>query len=165
MHTKIFFFILCVGLLDVLFLSAQNKPTHIIDDLQSQTNSSEGIIRVISDPEISALLGNPSNQMNMTENFDFVERTGYRIQVFMGNDPSTARSEASSRQATIKGTFPELSTYLNYEAPNWKLSAGDFVTREEATVFKQKIQKEFPQFGKEMYIIVDKIKIPVDRGE
>ena len=156
---KIFFLIVVLSLFNVVVLQAQGNT--IIEHLQTRTNASEGNIRIESDPAITALLGTPSSHTNMSESSDFMERTGYRIQVFMGNNPNTARSEATSRQSSIRSAFPELSTYLGYEAPNWKLSAGDFITREEATVFIQKLQKNFPQYGKEMYIIVDKIRVPL----
>ncbi|GHT78929.1 hypothetical protein AGMMS50262_22100 [Bacteroidia bacterium] len=146
-------------------LCAIQAQTRIIEDLQAQKSDTEGIIKVVSDPAITDLLGSPGNQTNSQGNYDYFERTGYRIQVFMGNNPKTARGEATNKQTSIKSAFPDLATYLTYEAPNWKLSAGDFLTREEAAVFKQQLQKQFPEFGKEMYIIVDKVKIPVEKGE
>jgi hypothetical protein len=153
MNTKIFFWVVVLSLFNVVLSQAQNNT--IIDHLQTRTSVSEGMIRITSNPAITALLGAPNNQMAVSS--DLIERSGYRIRVFMGN----SRSEATSRDAAIKSAFPELQTYLNYEAPNWKLSAGDFITREEATVFLQKFQKDFPLYGKEMYILVDKIKVPL----
>ena len=152
-------FICIVGLCSI------QAQTRIIDDLQTQTSSSEGVIKITSDSAISALIGKPINQTNSQGKYDFIERKGYRIQVFMGSNPNSARGEASSKQTSINAAFPTYATYLTYEAPNWKLSVGDFLTREEATVFKQQLQKKFPTFGKETYIIVDKVKIPIERGE
>jgi hypothetical protein len=149
----------------VVFSLSSIQAQNIIDDLQSTTNASEGVIRIESDPAITALIGNPGNRMDPNKNYDFAERSGYRIQVFMGNNPGKARSEATYKQAAIKEAFPDLPTYLSYDAPNWKLLAGDFITREEANLVKQQLQREFPQFGKEIYIIVDKIKIPIERDE
>jgi hypothetical protein len=146
-----------------VFGSNKVQSQNIIDDLQSTPTLSEGYIHIESDAAITALIGVPGNRVS-TDNTDAVERSGYRIQVFMGNH-SGARSEANSKQASIHNAFPDLATYVNYEAPNWKLLAGDFLTREEATVVKQQLQREFPNFGKEMYIIVSKIKIPVDRDD
>jgi hypothetical protein len=137
--------------------------TSIIEELESNSNPADGVIHIESDSAITALIGTPNNRLITSESYSYIERSGFRIQVFMGNDHNTARSEASSKQASIKDAFPDLSTYLTYEAPNWRLLAGDFTTREEATVFKQQLQKEFPQFGKEMYIIVDRIKLPIEK--
>ncbi len=153
------FFYTCVQ------LQAQEKAANIVQDLEVVRSDWEGVIHIESDTAITALVGNPNTHINTSGNFGFVEKTGFRIQVFMGNNPGSARSEASSKQEAIKEAFPETSTYLTYEAPNWRLFAGDFVSREEAAVFKEQLQKAFPQFGKEMYIVVDKIKIPIEIGE
>jgi hypothetical protein len=153
-------------LLILFSLNEMQAQTSIIEDLQSVSSLSEGVIHIESDAAITALIGTPSSRVSSTSGTsDYAERTGYRIQVFMGSAPSTARSEASSKQAAIRNSFPEIATYLTYNAPNWKLLAGDFLTREEATIFKQQLQREFPQFGREMYIVVDKIKIPVEKNE
>jgi hypothetical protein len=142
-------------------LNAQN----IIDDLQSTSNPSEGVIRIESDPAITALIGTPTGRFNPDGGYEYTERSGFRIQVFMGNNAGSARSEANYRQSAIKELFPDLGVYLTYDAPNWKLVVGDCITREEANVIKQQLQQEFPRFGKEMYIIPDKIKVPVFRSE
>lgn len=166
MKKRISFLTVLFCIANCILLQAQNQPaSNIIEALKSNSNSSEGVIHIESDPAITALIGKPNNQIERSGNYGFIERPGFRLQIYMGNNPSRARSESSSRQAAIKEIFPNLGTYLNYEAPNWKLLAGDFISREEATVFKQQLQKEFPQFGKEIYIIVDKIKIPVEGGE
>jgi len=135
----------------------------IIDDLQSQANDSDGVIRIECDSAIIALIGKPNSQFVTNGNTDYMERNGYRIQVFMGNDPKTAQSEANSKQLAIQTVFPELSAYQRYEAPNRKLLVGDFVTREEANVYIQRLRKEFPDFGKEMYIVTDKIRLFIER--
>ncbi|MDR2804728.1 MAG: SPOR domain-containing protein [Dysgonamonadaceae bacterium] len=143
--------------LNVASLPAQT----IIDELQTQTDPSKGVIRIESDPAISALIGKPSVLPDEDGRSEVSERSGYRIQVLMSRSEK-ARAEATSKQAAIRNAFPELPAYLLYEAPNWRLVVGDFVTREEANLIKQRLQREFPEFGKEMYIISDKIKIPVE---
>lgn len=153
-----------MGLLFAVLNMENIRAQTIIDDLQSQTNASDGVIRIESDSAIAALIGKPGSPLNSNGNVDFIERQGYRIQVFMGNgnDPKV-RPEATSKQTSIRNTFPELPAYLFYDAPNWKLHVGDFMTREEANIIKQRLQQEFPQFGKEMYIVPAKIKLPVER--
>lgn len=165
MKKRFSFLIVLIYLLGVYTSNAQNQSTNIIDELESNTNSSEGVIHIESDPSITALIGKPANQIAKTGNYDYIERNGFRLQIYMGNNPRTARSEAFSRQVSIKSIFPDVETYLNYDTPNWKLLAGDFVSREEATIFKQQLQKEFPQFGKEIYIITDQIKVPIEKIE
>jgi len=156
------FFLLILFLFALSFVSIQAQKT-IIDSLESQSSDSNAVIRVVSDLSISALIGKPSaRSVNSTGP---IERTGYRIQVFMGNDPGTARSDASSRRSSIESAFPHTATYLTYEAPNWKLVVGNFLSREEATIFKEQLQKKFPQFAKELQITVEKIKFSVEKSD
>lgn len=165
MKMKISFLTVVFYIFSFLTIQAQSNSANIIEKLESNSYGSEGEIHIESDPAITELIGKPNIHSDASGANTYVERTGYRLQVFMGNNPRTARTEASSRQASIRDLFPEIATYLTFEAPNWKVLAGDFVSREEATVFKQQLQKEFPHFGKEIYIVVDKIKIPIDKSE
>ena len=130
----------------------------IIDNLQSRTNASDGVIQIECPPSIVALIGKPNSQI-AASSADFVERNGFRIQVFM----EKTRAEASSRKSAIESAFPELSADLQYVAPNWVLRVGDFLTREEANIYIQRLRKEFPGFGKEMYVVADKIKLFIER--
>ena len=159
-------FVLCLYNIDTI--QAQNETSvntyTIIDELESNTSSSQGEIRIHSDPKITALLGFPVEEVSVsTGKSEYLRMPGFRIHVFMGNNPRQSRSEAFSKEKQIKEVFPDLSTYVTYEAPNWKLLVGDFMTKEEAVVFKQNLQKAFPHFGKEMYTVSDKIKVPVDK--
>lgn len=166
MKKKLSFLVILLCSVSCLALRAQSQSAaNIIEELESYSGSLEGEIHVKSDPAITALIGKPNSQLETIGNHGYIERSGFRLQVYMGSDPSRARSEASFRQVSINEKFEDLSTYLGYDAPNWKLLAGDFITREEATVLKQQLQKEFPQFGKEIYIVVDKIRIPLEKGE
>lgn len=131
----------------------------IVEDLQTP-QSGQGAISVEASSDIMALLGT-STLSAVKSDSEFITMSGYRIQVFMGNNPRTAKNEVQSKQAQINEKFPELATYVKYDAPNWKLFAGDFLSREEAMVYRQKIQKEFPDFGKELYTVSDKVKILV----
>jgi hypothetical protein len=123
----------------------------------------EGIIIIKSDPSIIALLGKPNSKMTESESYTAVKMNGFRIQVFMGNDPKKSRAEALEKQSHIRSAFPDMETYVDYDAPNWKTLAGDFMTQEEASLFKETLQKEFPQFGKEMYVVAGQINIYVEK--
>ena len=149
----ILLFVFCV-------LSMNNMQAQtIIDNLQSRTNASDGVIQIECPPSIVALIGKPNSQIVASGNADFVERNGFRIQVFM----EKLRAEASARKSAIENAFPELSADLQYVSPNWVLRVGDFLTREEANIYIQRLRKEFPSFGKEMYVVADKIKLFIER--
>jgi len=144
---------ICVAAVGCGHLTAQT----IVDDLQTHTKATDGQIRIECDPAIAALVGRPgavafADEQNATH-------AGFRIQVFMGNRPGQARAEATAKQKAIQEQFPELASYLNYVAPNWKLTVGDFLTRKDAETVKQQLERAFPSFGKEMYIVAEKIKL------
>jgi len=138
-------------------IRAQAKHTTIIDDLETLVPGG-GIIQITSDPKITELIGS-SSQTTSTSGKSFVKTGGFRIQVFMSNNPQTARKEISDKGSLIKSFFPDAAIYTGYVAPNWKLVVGDFRTKEEAAVFKQKMLKQIPELGKEMYIIPSKVNI------
>ena len=72
-----------------------------------------------------------------------VSRTteGYRIQVYSGRESATAR-----RIFAQIGSITGLEAYLNYEAPQYKVRVGDFVSRDDANLILQNIRRQgFPE--------------------
>jgi hypothetical protein len=133
----------------------------IVNELERETQG-EGTIKIATDPKITELLGTPS-VLDETKENNSMKVSGYRIQVFMGNNHKKSKEEALHRQHIIKDNFPEIGTYVRYEAPNWKVFAGDFIAKEEAEVFKKNMLKIFPELGKEMYIVSDKINVSIHK--
>lgn len=82
---------------------------------------------------------------------------GYRIQVFSDRNQRTAKGEALSKERNIKASFPDMGTYISYDAPSWRLRVGDFRTREEAKVQLDELRELFPGYANEMIIVVDVI--------
>ena len=140
-------------------IQAQVKQVSIIDDLETFVPD-EGIIRISSDPKIIELIGLLSPDVSVS-NTDYLKANGFRVQVVMSNNPRTARKEIDNKGNIIKETFPEIGIYKGYTAPNWKLLVGDFLTKSDADAFKEKMLKSIPELGKEMYIVPDKINVPV----
>lgn len=82
---------------------------------------------------------------------------GYRIQVFSGNNARTAKNDAENRATLIRENFPEVATYVIYDAPYWRLRAGDYATYEEAAVVLSELKRAFPTFAREMRLVRDRI--------
>ena len=87
---------------------------------------------------------------------------GFKIQAFSGNNQRTSKNEANTKQRLIDEAFPEYETVVTFESPFWRLRVGNFRTRDEATHVLNEMKKTFPSFGKEMYIVIDEVKIPVE---
>ena len=148
---------LCFGVVS-LKVQAQN----IISELET-SRAGEGTVHIICDPKIVELLGAPANSLRLSEDENSVARAvGYRIQIYMDNTPK-AKNEAIRIESLFIETFPDVGTYVKYNAPNWKVLVGDFRTKEEAVAFEQSIRNSLPEFGKEMYVVPSRINLPVQK--
>lgn len=87
--------------------------------------------------------------------------SGYRVQVFLDNNPSTAKATARSRANAISSRFPELRTYVTYNSPYWRLRVGDFKTQAEAAAAAEDLRLAFPRTAKEIRVVRDNIN-PAD---
>ena len=68
---------------------------------------------------------------------------GYRIMLFSDSSPN-ARGEASSARARFTKLFQKLPVYMFYDNPNFKVTAGNFRTRDDAEEKLERIRKHFP---------------------
>ena len=69
--------------------------------------------------------------------------SGYRIRVYFDNGQNArARSEAIAR--TISGTFPGIGVYRTFESPNYKVTVGDFRTKDEALKVYHALKSTYP---------------------
>lgn len=84
---------------------------------------------------------------------------GYRVQVFSDNNQRTAKSEAGSKQRVVAARFPQYQTYVNYNAPYWRLRVGDFRTQQEANSAAEELRKAFPKYSKEIRVVRDRVNI------
>ncbi len=68
---------------------------------------------------------------------------GYSVLFFSasGNHSGAAAEQANE---LFQFLYPETPTYLSYDAPYYKLKAGNFRTRLEASAFLAKIQNDYP---------------------
>ena len=84
--------------------------------------------------------------------------TGYRIQVYTSNMRG-AKQEAYRLASRVRGAAPELSTYVTYSAPFWRLSVGDYSSRQEAQQQLNALRAAHPQLMREAYIVREKVRI------
>jgi hypothetical protein len=117
---------------------------------------------VNQDPSIKKMVGVrlAGDKVQRTGNDAFIKVQGFRAQVFTGNQ-RLSKDEAFKREKEIKEIFPELTTYVTYTAPFWKLRVGDFRSHEEAYDLKRKLVEAFPTYGKEIYIVKEEVNIPL----
>jgi hypothetical protein len=81
---------------------------------------------------------------------------GYRLLVINTNN----RQEAINAKSTIYTLYPELKAYLIYQAPYYKLKAGNFKSRAEAEPYRKNLAGQFP---KGVFIINDVVELRAEK--
>lgn len=64
---------------------------------------------------------------------------GFRVQVISTNK----RNEATDMKAKVMQLYPDYRTYLDYQAPYFKVRVGDFKNRDEAADLRDKLSSSF----------------------
>ena len=72
-----------------------------------------------------------------TQNRSIRYAPGFRIQVYVG----TVRKEVDDIRLLISQNFPELSPYLSYNLPTYKLKIGDFMRRMDAERYYASVRR------------------------
>ena len=80
---------------------------------------------------------------------------GFRIRIF-SESGQNARQNATNARAIFFNKFPDIETYLVWDAPNFKVYIGDFRTRSEALKIQREIGQDYPY----SFIVNDVINFP-----
>jgi hypothetical protein len=80
---------------------------------------------------------------------------GWRIQIFFDSG-NNSKSKAYSKKGVFMAMYPDMSVYLMFQSPYYKVRVGDFRTRMDAEGFKQKLLGEFP----DAFVVKDEIRSP-----
>lgn len=111
---------------------------------------------VHKDPRLDALVKKQAS-INITAK-KAAGRTmrGYRLLIINTN----SRDEAIAAKTKIYTHFPDQKAYLTYQAPFFKLKAGNYQTRDEAKRFQDLMNTLFP---KGVFIIGDTIEVKPEK--
>jgi hypothetical protein len=129
-------------------------------DLFSRSDGSyhSGKLIIIQDPSIDTLicryiLANENISRNNNGQFGM---DGFRIQIYSSSNRN-AREESNKARAAFINKFPDIASYQLYAEPGYfKIRAGDFRTKTEATKLFLLVSKEFP----DAYLVPDIINFP-----
>ena len=69
--------------------------------------------------------------------------SGYRIRVFFDNSQN-ARAKSESVARAISAAYPGIGVYRTFASPNFKVSVGDFRTKDEALKVYQSLKASYP---------------------
>jgi len=121
--------------------------------LHRPTDTSSVIVH--KDPRIDLLV---KKQVQINEETSREARRvgkGYRLLVINTSN----RDEATAAKTKVYTFFPELKSYLLYQAPFFKLKVGNFKEKKEAEEYQQRLQKYFP---KGVFIMNDTIEVKLE---
>jgi hypothetical protein len=154
-------FILCSGIAGAQNALPVQRPT-IIDNILSQP--SRGHITIDQPQSVRAVVGVPApGEIEYdAEGRPYLRFQGYRVQVYSGNDQRLSKNEAFNREQQIREAIPGLSTYVTFTAPFWRLRVGDFGSQEEAYYAQRQLASLLSDYAKEMYIVREDIKYPLN---
>jgi len=140
---------------------SQSKVT-IFDSLE-ESRPGKGDVIVNQTAAIRNVVGAREYGPNVerTDNRTYLKVQGYRVQVFSGNSPRLSKDEAFKKEKEVNQHFPDVTTYVTYNAPFWRLRVGDYGSHEEAYYMLRQLTNAFPSFGKEMYIVREEVKLPI----
>lgn len=163
-HYPFFFLFMLVSVSVQAQSSSQKKE--ILQELNTVVPG-KGRVMVYEDESISHILGRsmaPPRTVytNAEGTVQYHKMRGFKIQAFSGNNQRTSKNEANRKQRLINNAYPDQETVVLFDSPFWRLRVGNFTSRDEAGEVMQELRRTFPSFGKEMYIVVDEVKIPIN---
>jgi hypothetical protein len=122
----------------------------------SAQKDTAGVV-VHKDPRIDLLVKKQIeyNEVTTRESRRFVQ--GYRILIMNTND----RAKATNAKTRLYEEFPDLRSYLQWQAPFYKLKLGDFRTREEADEFLENVKRVYPSG---VFVVRDIIEVNPDKS-
>lgn len=111
--------------------AAQSRHDAIVTELAAPS-ASGARVNVESDCNVTLSTGSMSDKVK-----------GYRVRIYFGNSQNS-RSEAYAAQERFREAFPNISSNVDYTAPYFKVTVGNFLTREEAVMLWGRLLGMFP---------------------
>ena len=136
---------------------ASQAQNSIVKSLEREV-SGQGKVTIHQDARIASLIGSEYIPTT-TDERKVLKSTGYRIQVYAGNNTRTAKNQAQNVAAQVREYFPELPVYASFNPPRWLCRAGDFRSIEEADAMMRRLRAT--GVFKEVSIVKDQINIPL----
>ncbi len=141
---------------DSVRLQEPIQDTSIVQYLERTETG--GRVQVVQSPRLAARIARSNNPDEALVWEDgYAHMAGFRIQVYSDNNHSRSKTEAQSREQKIKNAFPEMSTYVRFTSPFWRLRVGNFRTYEEACHAMAAIGRKFPKYRNEMRVVRERI--------
>ncbi|MEW5845766.1 MAG: hypothetical protein AB1777_05800 [Bacteroidota bacterium] len=148
---KIFLITALITLNFGAFAQNSNGATHlpIVNELQKNVPG-QGNITIRQSEAITQL-----HSIRYLHNAKSPGMDGYRIRIFFELGQFARKNSEDVMQAFME-KYPGIPVYQNYQNPYWKISVGDYRSREEAIKFYNQIINDYPK----AFIIAERINFP-----
>jgi hypothetical protein len=110
----------------------------------------QGSIKVKVPPAVELLV-----QRHIAYNVQHPKIEGYRIRIYRDNS-SNARQRSQDISESFAGLFPDAPVYRSYDNPYFKVSVGDFRTKDDALRLYMHIKRMYPK----AYVVQEGINLP-----
>ncbi|PSL49864.1 sporulation related protein [Chitinophaga niastensis] len=102
---------------------------------QDIATAPNGNVKVIKDSRVDVLI----KKQTYINTLAIRNQSGFRVQVISTNK----RGDANEAKARVMQLYGDYRTYLDFQAPYFKVRVGDFKSREEATELRDKLSNLF----------------------
>jgi hypothetical protein len=109
-----------------------------------------GVISVKASPVVEQLV-----QKHIAYNVQRPKIEGYRIRIYRDNS-GNARQRSQEISGSFAGLFLDIPVYRNYDNPYFRVSVGDFRTKDDALRVYVRIKHLYPK----AYIVQETINFP-----
>lgn len=97
-----------------------------------------GKVEVVKDSQIDSLIAKRI-ALSKISTRSGSSASGFQVQIYLGSD----RQDAYEAQNRFKALYPEVSTYISYTEPNYKVQVGDFRSRMDAQRLMNELKQNF----------------------
>ncbi len=111
------------------------------------TVENDSALLIVRDPKLQELMDKQKQ-----ENLENQSIAGYRIQIYFGGN----RQKASEVKLDFSSRYPEISAYLTYQQPNYKVRVGDFRSQFEAKKLLTELEGKYPT----TFVVPDDVRLP-----
>lgn len=110
---------------------------------------SQNNVTIIKDARIDDLV---KKQSEIVPPATEVQVSGFRLQLFFDSD----RGKIDEVRAEFGKNFPEVATFVTFNAPNYFLRVGNFRSSLEAEKLKAEVKEDYPM----AFVVKEKINLP-----
>jgi len=113
----------------------------------SSVAENDSALIITRDPKLVELIDKQKQ-----ENLEKQSMPGYRIQIYFGGN----RQKAAEIKVEFSNRHPEVSAYLTYQQPNYKVRVGDYRSRFEAKKLLSELEGQYPT----TFVVPDDVRLP-----